>query len=100
MTAYRIERADGTIDGLGDEIVFETEAAAWGAAEAAWGDDPTFRSWIRVVLVNFGTLVNYETGADIRPATESQRDDSRHAAKVDGGAGVIRVDGVRVFVQE
>ena len=33
MTRYRIERMDGTIDGLGDVVLFETEAEAWEEPE-------------------------------------------------------------------
>lgn len=54
---YRIERLDGSVDGLGDEVVFETEDRAWSAAETAFGDDPAsmeggVRSWLRVVEVD------------------------------------------------
>lgn len=46
----------------------------------------------------FGTLVNYKTGADIRPALKRERAYSAAAAKKDGGAGVILVDGVLCYV--
>lgn len=52
----------------------------------------------------FGTLVNYNTSDDIRPATEGEAYASWAAAKRDGGAGVISVeiDGVAVscYVQD
>jgi hypothetical protein len=47
-----------------------------------------------------GTLTNYRTGESIRPATEQERTDSREAAKTDGGAGVIEIDGVRCYVED
>ncbi len=40
----------------------------------------------------FGDLHDYYTGAEIRRATKSERDDSRSAAESDGGAGVIIVE--------
>lgn len=43
--------------------------------------------------VNYGDLMDYYTGAYMRPATKEQRDASREAAKHDGGAGVILVSG-------
>lgn len=45
-------------------------------------------------------LMNYETGATIRKATREEARASKAAAKVDGGAGVIRVDGVRCYVED
>lgn len=55
---YRIERLDGSIDGLGDEVVFASEDEAWGAAETAFGKDEAsiespegVRSWLRVVTL-------------------------------------------------
>jgi hypothetical protein len=55
--AYRIERQDGTTDGLGDEVLFASEAEAWTAAETAFGSDPAsdvggVRAWLRVVAVD------------------------------------------------
>jgi len=57
MTEYRIERHDGSTDGLGDDVTFATEAAAWAAADTAFGADPAsdgpdgVRGWLRVVPV-------------------------------------------------
>lgn len=45
-------------------------------------------------------LNNYETGKYLREATEDERVLSAEAAKEDGGAGVIEVDGVRCYVEE
>ena len=39
----------------------------------------------------YGSLNDYHTGARMRAATREQRDASREAAKLDGGAGVILV---------
>jgi|GEM_PF-3792424 hypothetical protein len=50
--------------------------------------------------VNPGTLTDYRTGDAIRPATIAERDESREAAKFDGGAGVIEIDGVSCYVAE
>src|SRR5690606_29405229 len=55
MMAYRIERVDGTTDGLGDAMTFATEAEAWEVAEDTFGGDPAsdgpegVRGWLRVV---------------------------------------------------
>lgn len=46
------------------------------------------------------TLRNYKTGEAIRPATADELAASREAAKHDGGAGVITVDGVACYVEE
>ena len=43
-------------------------------------------------------LLNYDTGAFIREATDAELDESLAAGRMDGGAGVIRVDGVRCYV--
>jgi len=39
-----------------------------------------------------GTLTNYRTGEDIRPATAREQAASVEAAEHDGGAGVIEVE--------
>lgn len=44
-------------------------------------------------------LYNYETGASIREATDKEYEASLHAARYDGGCGVILVDGKRCFVR-
>jgi hypothetical protein len=45
-------------------------------------------------------LMAYETGEFLREATEGERMESQEAAGLDGGCGVFRVEGVRVFVEE
>ena len=47
-----------------------------------------------------GTLCNYRTGDEIRPATQDEQEASRAAAETDGGAGVIEVDGVFCYVED
>jgi hypothetical protein len=47
-----------------------------------------------------GTLHDYKTGEAIRPATAAELAASIEAAKTDGGAGVITVDGKSCYVQE
>ncbi|MGP6157915.1 MAG: hypothetical protein ACLPYS_10510 [Vulcanimicrobiaceae bacterium] len=44
------------------------------------------------------TLCDYETGAALRPATADELAESIAAARVDGGAGVICVDGRTAYV--
>ena len=46
------------------------------------------------------TLHDYKTGEAIRPATAAELAASIEAAKTDGGAGVIVVDGRSVYAQE
>lgn len=43
-------------------------------------------------------LHDYDTGQPLRPATTDEARDSSEAAEVDGGAGVIRVNGRRCYV--
>ena len=45
-------------------------------------------------------LINYETNEHIRTASKEEQAESIDAAKHDGGAGVILVDGVRCYVQD
>jgi len=52
----------------------------------AWDDDDDEDA------ETFGDLLDYHTGAFMRPATREQRDASLDAARFDGGAGVILVD--------
>ena len=49
---------------------------------------------------DYGDLHDYHTGEYIRPATRDERDASYAAAKRDGGAGVISLQGRRVYVQD
>lgn len=45
-------------------------------------------------------LCDYETGNTIRPATKKEQHASTEAARTDGGAGVIEVDGRSCYVEE
>lgn len=47
-----------------------------------------------------GTLRRYLDGSFIRFATAEERDASIRAARRDGGAGVILVDGERCYVED
>jgi len=46
------------------------------------------------------TLYDYKNGEPIRPATATETAASYEAARYDGGAGVIEVDGVSCYVWE
>lgn len=48
----------------------------------------------------YGDLMDYATAAYIRPATAAERAASIEAAKHDGGAGVIIVDGRSCYVED
>jgi len=45
-------------------------------------------------------LCDYDTAEVIREATEEEAASSREAAKHDGGAGVLLVDGRRCYVED
>lgn len=47
---------------------------------------------------DWGTLCDYRTGDEIRPATEAEHQDSVEAARFDGGRGVIRLHGRPCYV--
>lgn len=49
--------------------------------------------------IKTGTLMAYDTAETIREATEAETEASIEAAKRDGGAGVIEVDGRRCYVE-
>lgn len=46
----------------------------------------------------FGWLCNYQTGLAVRAATRSERAQSILASYSDGGIGVIRINGIAVYV--
>ncbi len=47
-----------------------------------------------------GNLCDYNTGDTIRPATAEERAESLEAARYDGGAGVIEIDGRSCYVED
>lgn len=49
--------------------------------------------------IKTGTLMTYDTAETLREATEAETAASIEAAKHDGGAGVIEVDGRRCYVE-
>jgi hypothetical protein len=82
----------------------ELEAALVAAGfESSVSRDDDGQSWVWLVVPvghNTATLHDYDTAEEIRTATVAERDESRETATRDGGAGVIRVDGRRCYVQE
>ena len=48
--------------------------------------------------IDYGTLCDYRTGEQIRPATLAELTASMSAAHHDGGAGVIELDGRSCYV--
>lgn len=48
--------------------------------------------------INYGWIAEYNTGADLRRATADELRASLIAARTDGGAGVIEVDGLACYV--
>lgn len=44
-------------------------------------------------------LISYDTNEILRAATEAEAVLSAEASRLDGGAGVIKVDGVRCYVE-
>lgn len=61
---------------------------------------PRARGWVREEGSNMATLCDYKTGEAIREATEAEAQASREAAKRDGGAGVILVNGRSCYVED
>jgi hypothetical protein len=49
---------------------------------------------------DFGDLHNYLNGEYIRPATQEEQQESREAAKHDGGVGVIMVDNRPCYITD
>ena len=62
------------------------------------GDDG--EEWDIVEDAACGSLMDEDTVEAIRPATDAELHSSVDAAKHDGGAGVITVDGRRCYVQD
>lgn len=52
-----------------------------------------------MTCIETGTLRAYDTAEYIREATEEETIESLEAARTDGGAGVITVDGRRCYVE-
>ena len=71
-----------TSPALGDNLTSDIRAAALADEPAA------------------PTLHRYEDGEELRDATGEELAESVEAARHDGGAGVIRVDGVRCYVAD
>jgi len=88
-----------------DEWLGSAEAEAWAMGG---NDHPVPVEWVeyheRALSLLAGTcqawLCDYDDASRIRPATEEEARESRDAAQSDGGAGVIRVDGRRCYVEE
>lgn len=66
------------------------------------GDDEAERLIAAATLpappASIPTLYEYDTGEELRDATQAELAASVEAARHDGGAGVIKVDGVRCYV--
>lgn len=58
------------------------------------------RSELSEIDYDLPVLRRYSDAAAIRNATKSETIESQEAAKSDGGAGVIEVDGVSCYVEE
>jgi len=71
-----------------------------GAALATSGDEPAPPTTRTGEAPSAPTLHAYDTGEELRDATGEELAASVEAARHDGGAGVIRVDGVRCYVAD
>lgn len=49
--------------------------------------------------IGCGWLCDYDDATRIRRATPEEANESREAARTDGGAGIIRVNGRRCYVE-
>ena len=72
---------------------WENESTTIGFADGSWID-----VWGEDVDASGPHLIDYATGDAIREATEQEFHESEDAARHDGGAGVIDVDGRACFV--
>jgi len=65
---FVVQRRDGTTDGLGDHVVFETEERARAAAETAFGRDPASDGpegvWAWLEVVETGATMFAAVGND------------------------------------
>ena len=107
-------RKPGVVAALADEDVSLPRSWQFGGVPASYGDATIeVLAWDegRVVSIlrsgggtrlhvanRYGDLHDYGTGAFLRPATAAEQAASLEAAEVDGGAGVIEIDGRSVYV--
>ena len=64
-----------------------------------WGGRDTPRAHNHGDIMH-GNLCDYRTAETIRPATAEERAESLEAARYDGGAGVIEIDGRSCYVED
>jgi hypothetical protein len=96
FTYHRVLRRFGETGWVSDaDLQFVDDRTASGD----WCIVLKSESEIGMQRVSFGTLTDYRTGESIRPATREERTASREALWLDGGAGIIEVDGVSCYVE-
>jgi len=79
------ERTDGTVS----LYTWRSGRLDCDRTVAGWDDVPTA-----------GDLHDYATGEYLRPATQAERELSDDAQRLDGGCGVITVDGRSCYVAD
>ena len=103
MTCWRVGRALDLM-GRGDGGADSLACLDYRASGLAGSAQDRLAELIEKLPVHnadeHGTLCDYETGDEIREATKAEQAESIEAAAHDGGAGVIRIEDRRVYVQD
>lgn len=92
LGTYEAATADEALDAMARDAGYASQAAAVDAGIVPFDG--------RVTLVEPGMLCDYDTADVLRRATREELIACLAAARTDGGAGVILVDGRRCYVSE
>ena len=99
-TAGDLASARANLEAAADlEYDLTGSAEVVGAVLATTGDEPAPPTTRTGEAPSAPTLHAYDTGEELRDATGEELAASVEAARHDGGAGVIRVDGRRCYVE-
>jgi len=101
------EAAAEIVSQMSDDDRASFDKSDWSgfASWPCWSDEWTHLAVgdvlteVGVQIHQHGDLCEHETAEPIRPATEKEHNESIEAARIDGGAGVIDVDGRSCYVE-